>query len=123
MKLLQLLAFLALAAPAVAQDSTTVVWPDLPTDGFLSGRVATAEDVAEGRAQFAIGSDAGAEPIDIAIPQYAILRSNGAGVPGIVLQAEAAQGMRVAAFRPLDGSGVTVALIDQLELLGQETPR
>ena len=79
--------------------------------------------MAEGRAQFAIGSDAGAEHIDVAIPQYAILRSEGAEIPGVVLQAEAAHGMRVAAFRPLDGSGVTVVLIDQLELLGQETPR
>ena len=123
MKLVPLLALLALTTSAFAQDSTAVTWPDLPTEGFLAGRIATAEDVALGRAQFAIGSDAGAEHIDIVIPQYAILRDEGVQLPGIVLQAEAAQGMRVAAFRPLDGGNTTIVLVDSLELLGQERPR
>jgi len=127
-RLLPLVALLLLAvAPVYAQappDAGGIVWPDLPTEGFLAGRPATTDDVAAGRAQFALAGGGFANPIDIDIPQYALLRrEDGTHVPGIVLQAEEAQGLSVAAFRALGGDSVEVVLVDELTLLGRRRPR
>ena len=122
--LTSLLLVLVGSASAAAQDTPATDWPELPTEGFISGRVATPDDVVAGRALFSTGGAPGAKPIAIAIPQYALYRNEtGELVAGIVLQAEEAQGMRVAGFRPIDGGSAVIALVDDLELLGQERPR
>jgi hypothetical protein len=50
-----------------------ILWPPLPTKGFIKGRAATKDDLAQGNAAFLLADDSGArraEPIDIEIPQY-----------------------------------------------------
>ena len=53
-----------------------LAWPPLSEFAAVSGRPATTEDVSAGRAAFVL-QEAGrsiGEPIDISVPQYAILR-------------------------------------------------
>ena len=98
-------------------------WPELPNTGFIFGRVATTDDVADGTAVFSMnGQSLG--PIDLIIPQYAILHDADSGTdePVILLQAESApNGMSIAGFQKSDGSFAAAALLE-LTLLGTEKP-
>src|SRR5215467_3741034 len=116
-----------LATDAAAED-----WPPLPKQGFVSGRVATAADVAAGNAVFSAAVGGGAvgksTPIRIEIPQYAYYKEGGTKIPVIVLQAErvdiqgakAVQMTSVGAIR-LDGKKF-VGLLTSFELLGRTPP-
>ena len=118
---------LFLATDAAAED-----WPPLPKQGFVSGRVATAADVAAGNAVFSAAVGGGAvgksTPIRIEIPQYAYYKEGGTKIPVIVLQAErvdiqgakAVQMTSVGAIR-LDGKKF-VGLLTSFELLGRTPP-
>jgi hypothetical protein len=118
---LWLAALLALSgiSAALAQD-----WPPLPATGFISGRAATDQDVANGDAIFvlkAYGVYFG-KPLDIAIPQYAYLTKRGEKpVPVIVVQAEVGKGMKIFGVRGLDGDKSAVRDY-QLQLLGVKPP-
>lgn len=105
------------------QQGTRVVWPDLP-DNFVKGHLATAEDVASGRAEFSVqASQPGtARVIPIPIPQYAICAVDHAEVPGVVVQAESAQGMDIVGFRPLVEPAPHVLLMSECRMLGQQRP-
>src|SRR5215468_11391687 len=82
-----LLFVLFLGTEAVAQD-----WPLLPKRGFISGRIATAADLAAGNAVFSgavVGGAVGkSTPLRIQIPQYAYYTEGGTKIPVVVLQAE-----------------------------------
>jgi hypothetical protein len=99
-------------------------WPALPTTGFISGRAATDQDVADGNAIFvlkAYGVYFG-KPIDIAIPQYAYLtKRGGKPVPVIVIQAEVGKGIKLFGVRGADGEK-SVARDYELQLLGTKSP-
>ena len=122
-----LLVALFLATRAAAEG-----WPPLPTQGFISGRVATPADVAAGNAVFSAAVGGGAvgksTPIPIEIPQYAYYKEGGTKVPVIVLQAERVdiQGAKpvqmtsVGAVR-LDGKKF-IGLLTSFELLGRTPP-
>jgi hypothetical protein len=122
-----LLIVLFLATEAATQD-----WPPLPKQGFISGRVATAADVAAGNAVFsaAVGGGAAGKstPIRIQIPQYAYYKEGGTKIPVIVLQAERVdiqgatpvQMSSVGAVR-LDGKKF-IGLLTSFELLGRTPP-
>ena len=122
-----LLIILFLATDAAAED-----WPPLPKQGFVSGRVATAADVAAGNAVFSAAVGGGAvgksTPIRIQIPQYAYYKEGGKKIPVIVLQAErvdiqgakAVQMTSVGAVR-LDGKKF-IGLLTSFELLGRTPP-
>src|SRR5262245_38474873 len=119
-----LLIVLLLATDAAAED-----WPPLPKQGFTSGRVATAADVAAGNAIFSAAVGGGAvgksTPIRIEIPQYAYYKEGGTKIPVIVLQAErvdiqgakAVQMTSVGAVR-LDGQKF-IGLLTSFELLSR----
>ena len=114
-----ILAATLLAAMAPAPRDA---WPELPTSGFVSGRAATEADVAAGNAAFSL--QGAGRPLALAIPQYAIWRSeDGARVPVIVVQAEAApDGAEIIGLRKPDGSEI-VATRAEVTLLGTERPR
>ena len=115
-----LIAMLALSTVCKAEG--TMTWPELPTSGFLSGRAATIADAEAGRAIFSMdGKSLG--PLDIEIPQYAILTGeDGASQAVIVVQAERApDGTEIVGLRRADGSEIA-ATLPELRLLGTEKP-
>ncbi len=99
-------------------------WPPLPTTGFVSGRPATEQDVADGNAVFVLkqyGTYFG-KPVDVVIPQYAYLIGKGEKpVPVIVIQAEQERNLKLFGVRELDGKIGTVKETD-LQLLGVNPP-
>lgn len=113
------------SAPSNSTDKgelrTTSEWPDLPTEGFVSGRPATSEDLDAGRALFAAPEYL--QPISIDIPQYA--KWHGDRV--IVIQAESggtSQGgtMDLLTLRRVADGALFLARRDDVQLLGQEKP-
>jgi hypothetical protein len=122
-----LLVFLGISA-VVAQTSPPTsqpAWPPLPTTGFVSGRAATNQDVADGNAVFVLkvyGAAVG-KPLDITVPQYAYLMSKGGNpVPVIVIQAETYRGLKLIGIRDLAGKTSAVREAD-LQLWGTTAPK
>jgi len=101
------------------------VWPELPKEGFISGRPATHDDIAAGNALFVLeaGGKIIGKPLDIKIPQYAyhIDEKTGKRTPGIIIQAEHAQGKKIVGMRTLNGTEIA-GLFREYELLGGERP-
>lgn len=96
-------------------------WPPLPDKGFISGHLASKQDVDNGNAVFAT-EVGGGQPLQIVIPQYAYWR-DGAGRqhPVVVLQAEEASGNKIIGFRDLSGA-VHAATLAEMTLLGRDRP-
>lgn len=95
-------------------------WPALPVKGFISGRPATEQDVANGNAIFVakVGNAVIGKPISVTIPQFAYWRdAAGKKVPVVIVQAEEASGMRLFGFRDAAGKD-HVATEPELDLLG-----
>jgi hypothetical protein len=123
------------------QDSQ-VQWPPLPTSGFISGRVATQVDIDQDLAVFGFPKKleaaqvakltageaseevecAGSSPLDILIPQYAILNLNGEKLPCIIIQGEENGQSKIVACRLIRDNNITIGLLEDFELLGQEAP-
>ena len=98
-------------------------WPQLPENGFISGKAADDMDVKTGHAVFSMdGKSSG--PIDIVIPQYALWTDeNEVERPVIVVQAERAPtGMEIVGLLMSDGT-YTVGTMPELQLLGTEEPQ
>lgn len=99
-------------------------WPDLEKFGFVSGRHATEQDIADQKAIFVAKTDDGyiGTPIDIELPQYAIYtdEKDGQKYQVIVIQAEKAQGMEIyGAININDGSGL-ISIPADFQLLGNK---
>jgi hypothetical protein len=120
-----LLALTISAAQAQTAPSPALAWPPLPSTGFISGRAATNQDVADGKAAFVLkvyGAAVG-KPLDLTIPQYAYLMNKGdKPVPVIVIQAETYRGLKLIGVRDLAGKTSTVKQAD-LQLLGTTPPK
>jgi hypothetical protein len=114
----------------LSTEGLTQDWAPLPKQGFISGRVAAAADVAAGNAVFSAAVGGGAvgksTPLRIKIPQYAYYKESGTKIPVIVLQAErvdirkdggeVVQMTSVGALKP-DGKKI-IGLLTSFELLG-----
>lgn len=112
----------------VGSTGTTAVaakdWPSLPSQGFVSGKPATEADVAVGNAIFVakVEGEPIGTPLAIPIPQYAHLADKaGAAIRVIVVQAEAANDIRLFGVRDLSGKEYVVQESD-LTLLGNGRP-
>ncbi len=121
MKLLNILATV-LGFGAATVSTAGAPWPDLPSNGFIEGRLATVDDVKRGDAVFAQQAG-GTIALNIVIPQYALWRDEkGTPHPMIVVQAE--QGpdrSEIVGLRGFDGSE-TVATLGEVKLLGTRKP-
>lgn len=114
--------------PAESQSESQIAWPELPTSGFVSGRVATPEEAKSGIAAFAAYGDVSSTPVNIAIPQYALLKQkDDPAQPVILIQAETIHGASgdVVAYglRPIQGKNLIVAMPDDVTLLGARKPQ
>ena len=125
MKLWPFLAlFLFIGGNVNAADTQNSQWPALPKTGFISGRPATKQDVAEGNAVFVAEKDGKGigTALPIQIPQYAYWDDGkGHQVPVIVVQAEVANGMELFGILMASG-GYSACLRRELTLLGQTAP-
>jgi hypothetical protein len=117
LKLATLLVVLSVSA-ALAQT-----WPPLPAKGFVSGRPATDQDVADGNAVFVLKTHGiyFGKPVNMIIPQYAYLKRGDKPVPVIVIQAEQERSIKIFGVRGLDGEEF-VAKEPELQLLGAQPP-
>ncbi|MFL6245474.1 MAG: hypothetical protein ACJ74H_05585 [Thermoanaerobaculia bacterium] len=88
---------------------------------ITEGRAATDEDVAQGRAAFAVGG----EPVELDLPSCAIVREEGVGeeTPVILIQAERLEDGTIAVGYRLLTGGVGIATFDDVELLSEPDAR
>ncbi|MBS1993956.1 MAG: hypothetical protein JSS83_25770 [Cyanobacteria bacterium SZAS LIN-3] len=119
-----------------------VYWPPLPLTAFVSGRVATQQDVDNDIAAFGFpqklepeqvakltGEEKaqavecqGSTPLDIVIPQYAFLNLKGEELACIVIQGEEVGDARIVGCRLCKDNSIAIGLLEDFKLLGQETP-
>ena len=103
-------------------STAVATWPALPTTGFVSGRAATKAEFESGTALFYL--EAGGRPVGLPIavdiPQYAFLKDDTSGelVPVILLQAESNGVSLIVGCREVNGGGIRVAALREIELLG-----
>ena len=101
-------------------------WPALPTRGFIAGRAATQQDMADGDAVFVaeVGGQIVGEPLDITVPQYAfhVDQATGARTRVIVLQAERAGTLEMIGYVAPDTNTYGVGTAREFELLGTNSP-
>lgn len=107
---------LCFSAQAIAQES---VFPPLPTEGFISGRIATQEDVTNGNAAFATLPEQRVvrQPVPIPVPQYAIYRGDGKNKLVFVIQVEKVNGKVTIGARYPEGDDV-IGIATDFQLLG-----
>ena len=127
----RLLAVSALSLAAGLANGATTSWPPLPHRGFISGRAATAKDVAVGNAIFFVAEkkdiakpDKGVgNPLRVLIPQYAYWRDDkGKQIRVIVIQAEEDGGNQIFGIRDFSGKDYMVTR-QELTLLGKHAPK
>ena len=107
-----------ISAPMAAGDN---VLPPLPTEGYISGRISTQQDVTDGNAAFATppDQDSRRNPIHIKIPQYGVYLGDGKNNLVFIIQAEEIDGASMIGARYPDG-GEVVGTTDDFHLLGVE---
>jgi len=90
-------------------------WRDIP---FISGRVATEQDVKDGRAVFYIPS--GSEPYETELPLFAlhIDKDNGNKTPCIAIQIETTSEGTAVGVRYIDG-GNGVGMANEFEFYSE----
>ncbi|WP_159457568.1 hypothetical protein [Brevundimonas sp. SH203] len=97
-------------------------WPALPTEAFVSRRIANETDMKEGRAVFTVPMASSRAPLAINIPQYALWTDEkGVRHRVIVVQAERTSTGDVVGLRDASGADV-VATLSELQLLGRVEP-
>jgi len=103
-------------------------WPDLPTAGFVTGRIATQQDVEAGNAVFAATSEPG-EPgstpgasVPLEIPQFALLddRESGTLVRVVAIQAERVLGRDIVGYRRIDDGRLGAGMRQEFTFAGRE---
>jgi hypothetical protein len=114
--------WLASLVGLIGLGSAPVVWPALPQSGFITGRLATVDDVKQGNAVFSQNGEG--KPLGLPIPQYVWWKDNaGKSHPMILLQAEEGpDGTGVVGLRDLAGKD-TVATLAEVKLLGTKKPQ
>jgi hypothetical protein len=91
-------------------------WPALPS-AYISGRLATEDDVRAGNAVFC-QQEGATEALKVAVPQYGILiDERGTELPVFIVQAERSFRADLVGLRDFSG-GEHVATLDEVRLLG-----
>ncbi|MCR6700627.1 MAG: hypothetical protein NVV68_05515 [Dokdonella sp.] len=106
---------------AAEDTGSSLVWPPLPSSGFVAGRAATQADIDAGNAIFLLGdgSRSSGEPIAIDIPQYALFDDEGIITVVVVVQAESEAGRSQIGARKPDGTAL-IGQLDQFKLVGTQ---
>lgn len=101
-------------------------WPDLSTIKFVSNRLATEEDLAQGAAVFLMKPDNQnpGVPINIALPQYAIHTDERTGEKSnvVVIQAEEANNQQIFGALVIATNTHLAGMSSEFLLLGDNKP-
>jgi hypothetical protein len=91
-------------------------WPALPST-YISGRLATEDDVRVGNAVF-YQQEGATGPLELVIPQYGILLDeSGTELPVFIVQAERSFRANIVGLRDFSGDE-HVAALEEVRLLG-----
>ena len=114
-------------SPQISDNETNpdVAWPELPTSGFIAGRVAIQEDVSNGDAVFAAFGSVTSDLLQIDIPQYALLTNDdGSSIPVFVIQAEVVHSesgdVETYGLHPVEGGPPIVGVSQNVKLMGTD---
>lgn len=96
-------------------------YPPLPTEGFVTGRIATQEDVTKGDAAFATLPEQKVvrQAVPIPVPQYAVYRGGQEHQLVFVIQVEKVNGKVTIGARPAEGGDVLIGTPQDFMLLGK----
>lgn len=127
MQIQSLLLALLLVTTASAQEP---LWGPIELSRWnitpcIEGRLATEDDVREGRAAFYLKGDPSTlSPVILHLPRCAILRDQETGreIPVIVIQAEKTPKMTALGYRPLAG-GNGICTMDEVEFVTDKDER
>ena len=116
-----IISILSFSALTTAEE---MAYPPLPTEGFVSGRIATQEDVTKGDAAFATLPEQKVvrQAIPIPVPQYAIYRGGETRQLVFVIQVEKVNGKVTIGARSAEGGDVLIGTPTDFMLLGK-TPQ
>lgn len=122
-----ILSLVVLFATASIAGEHNMVWPPLSEFNAVTGRAATAEDVAAGSAVFVMQDDSGqpiGNAINIAVPQYGahIDPDSGLSEPCVIIQAEEARGQRLIGAYTLPDRKLYAGLFNDFQLFGTHVP-
>ncbi|WP_081367574.1 hypothetical protein [Alteromonas mediterranea] len=99
-------------------------WPSLKEIPFVSGRVATEDDINRGAAVFLLQSEGVniGTPIDIELPQYATHYDEESGVKTnvVLIQAEKADNYEYYGAYTFEDGGYLIGYSDEFTLLGND---
>ena len=118
MRMAGLGALLALLGSSVS--GADAAWPELPTSGFIAGRIATEADIKRADAVFLTQRDGkpDGQPASIRVPQYAYLvGEDGKRRPVVVVQAQTNERGTFLGMRDAKGEEY-VATREEVVLLG-----
>lgn len=104
---------------AIAEE---MVFPPLPSEGFVSGRIATQEDVKKGDAAFATLPEQSVvrQAVPIPVPQYAIYRGGEETQLVFVIQVEKVNGKVTIGAKPVEGGPLVIGEVTDFSLLGNK---
>jgi len=110
----------ALSFSALTVAAEKVDYPPLPTEGFVTGRIATQEDVNNGNAAFATLPEQKVvrQAVPIPVPQYAVYRGGQKHELMFVIQVEKVNGKVTIGARPVEGGDVVIGTPTDFMLLG-----
>ncbi len=94
--------------------------PPLPTEGFITGRIATQADVRNGNAAFASlpEQDVMRSAVPIPVPQYAYYRGKNKLVMAFVIQIERVNGKLTIGARLIESGEIVVGAPQDFQMLG-----
>lgn len=112
-----LVSTLLLSAFVQAAESTV---PPLPTEGFVTGRIATQADVKNGNAAFATLPEQKVmrTAIPIPVPQYAFYRAGAKQVLAFVIQVEKVNGKPTIGAKLVESGEMVVGSPTDFQMLG-----
>jgi len=123
---MRILVFFLLLFSQAAFAENLAGCPDLASVEHVSGRLATKEDIDAGAAIFMLqveGTRIG-EPIDIAVPQYAIQTESASGnkMAVVIVQAEETEDQKIIGALGCKSDEFSLGLLEEFELRGTTKP-
>lgn len=118
LRTIMIISTLSFTALTAAEE---MAYPPLPTEGFISGRIATQEDVTKGDAAFATLPEQKVvrQAVPIPVPQYAIYRGGEKRRLVFVIQVEKVNGKVTIGARYPEGGDVLIGTPTDFMLLGK----
>ena len=124
---MRLLLIFLVATSFQLKGESRVLWPPLKDISFVSGRVATEQDINSGAAVFLLESECEnvGEPLDMKLPQYATHHDEETGkrTNVIIIQAEKAGRFEYFGALVFEEGEYLIGYADEFDLLGTDVSK